>query len=98
MFFTKEISINTEGLILEIQYEDNEFLKEKLFVDFLKVNTQYGEYFMFAVKNKDYEDRLQLFIKAIGELYKKMDKYLREEAGYDGTSILVDHKSALVIC
>ena len=96
MFLFNGISINLAGEILEIQFEDKEFLKGKLFVDFQKVNTQYGEYFMFAVKNEDYAERKQLFIKAIESLYSQIAEYLSDHVGYDMSPIVIDHKSALV--
>jgi hypothetical protein len=96
MFLFNGVRINRAGAILEIQYEDKEFLKEKLFVDFQKVNTQYGEHFMFAVKNEGYAERQQLFIKAIESLYRQIADYLSDHVGYDMSPIVIDHKSTLV--
>lgn len=96
MFLFNGISINQAGSILEIQYEDKEFLNEKLFIDFQKVDTQYGEYFMFAVKNEGYAERNELFIKAIESLYRQIAEYLSVHVGYDMSPIVIDHKSTLV--
>jgi len=89
------ISDNENENVFEFQYKDEEYVKELLHVMFKKVDTQYGPYWMFVVRNKSFFEKKESYYQALSTLHQHVGLYLLRNFTIQPEQILIDHESQL---
>ena len=81
--------------VFEIQYNDCEYLQQKVFLDLAQVSTSSGRKWMFVVKNENFFDQRETFTEVIRTIHDKLYHYLMNEIKLAADTILIDHKKQL---
>ena len=89
------ISDNKNENVFEFQFKDEEYVKELIHVTFKKVDTQYGHFWMFVIRNKSFFQKKGYYYQALSKLHEHVVLYLIRNFTIQPELILIDHESQL---
>lgn len=89
-----------EDTRFQLIYDEQEYFKKPIVVDFLQVNVlDHGPMWMFVIKDIPYEEYItnhSLFALAVGEIHNRIMPFLKEKYDFAVEQcVLADHEASL---
>jgi hypothetical protein len=92
-----------EDTIFQLIFEDNEYFKKTITMDFLQVNVvDFGPMWILVIKDVSYEEYLDdktQYLRIMGEIRNRVAPFMKEMYGFDEEEIILgDHESMIYGC